>query len=244
MTGTDNEFSREEALIGEKALELLSSSFVAVFGLGGVGSFAAEALARAGIGKITLVDGDSVDITNINRQLTALHSTLGRKKAEVMRERIIDINPAAEVDVKTFYFTEENAASFELEKYDYLVDACDDIRAKALLAQEAEKNGVPLISCLGTGNKVNPEAFEFADIYDTSVCPLARALRRELKKRGVKKLKTLYSKEPPRRAGCSEQPSLSFVPSCAGLLIAGELIRELIKKSEFSGNNQFGGQRF
>ncbi len=228
-------FSRTECLLGGAALETLRESRVAVFGIGGVGSFAVEALARVGVGRFVLVDGDLVCRTNLNRQLIALHSTVGRPKVDVMAERVRDINPGAEVETfKTFYLP-ENADRFDLSRCDYLVDAVDTVAAKVELAVRARQAGVPVISCMGAGNKLDPTRFEVADIAGTSVCPLCKAMRRELKKRGLTSLKVVYSKEPPVRpveAGANRRRrvpgSVSFVPSVAGLILAGEVVRDLI----------------
>jgi len=228
-------FARTECLLGGAALEILRDSRVAVFGIGGVGSFTVEALARVGVGHFILVDGDLVCLTNLNRQLIALHSTIGRPKVEVMAERVRDINPDAEVETfKTFYLP-ENADQFDLSRCDYVVDAVDTVGAKAELAVRARQAGVPVISCMGAGNKLDPTRFEVADIADTSVCPLCKAMRKELKKRGLSSLKVVYSKEPPIKpveAGlnrCRRIPgSVSFVPSVAGLILAGEVVRDLI----------------
>lgn len=228
-------FSRERMLLGEEAVERLQKSHVIVFGLGGVGSFAVEALARAGIGELTLVDHDTVSLTNLNRQLYALHSTMGRWKAEVACERVRDINPGCRVHVIPEFYLPEHAERFWGARYDYIVDAIDTVSAKIDLACRAQEMEIPIIASMGTGNKLDPSRFEVADIYDTQVCPLCRVMRRELKKRGVKKLKVVYSREEPRKpAPCGEETgkravpgSISFVPPAAGLLLAGEVIRAL-----------------
>ena len=228
-------FSRERMLLGEEAVERLQKSHVIVFGLGGVGSFAVEALARAGVGELTLVDHDTVSLTNLNRQLYALHSTLGRWKAEVACERVRDINPGCRVHVIPEFYLPEHAERFWGARYDYIVDAIDTVSAKIDLACRAQEMEIPIIASMGTGNKLDPSRFEVADIYDTQVCPLCRVMRRELKKRGVKKLKVVYSREEPRKpAPCEEETekrivpgSISFVPPAAGLLLAGEVIRAL-----------------
>ena len=228
-------FSRERMLLGEEAGERLQKSHVIVFGLGGVGSFAVEALARAGVGELTLVDHDTVSLTNLNRQLYALHSTLGRWKAEVACERVRDINPGCRVHVIPEFYLPEHAERFWGARYDYIVDAIDTVSAKIDLACRAQEMEIPIIASMGTGNKLDPSRFEVADIYDTQVCPLCRVMRRELKKRGVKKLKVVYSREEPRKpAPCEEETgkrivpgSISFVPPAAGLLLAGEVIRAL-----------------
>ena len=228
--------SRTEALIGKSAVEKLKKSRVAVFGVGGVGGFVAEALARSGIGEIDLIDSDKVSISNINRQIVALHSTVGKYKTEVMAERIKDINPSAKVNVYNIFYLPENADDFDFLQYDYIVDAVDTVSAKLSIVERAYALKVPVISSMGAGNKLNPTAFEVEDIYKTSVCPLAKVMRRELKKRGVEKLKVVYSKEEPKlselidaETGKRAPASISFVPSVAGLIIAGEVIKDLIK---------------
>ncbi|MGN1443964.1 MAG: ThiF family adenylyltransferase, partial [Acutalibacteraceae bacterium] len=190
------EFSRTQMLLGKDALKKLSAVKVAVFGIGGVGGFAAQALARSGVGKIELVDSDTVALSNINRQIVAFHSTLGKYKTEVMKAMIEDINPLAEVTEKRIFFLPETADRFDFSSYDYVIDAVDTVTAKIQLAEKCAEANVPLISSMGAGNKLDPTAFEVADIYKTSVCPLAKVMRRELKKRGIKKLKVVYSKEP------------------------------------------------
>lgn len=247
-----NEFSRTEMLIGKEALEKLARSRVAVFGIGGVGSFVVEGLARAGVGRLVLVDDDCICLTNINRQIHAARSTLGKPKAEAMRDRVLDINPGAEVVVHKTFYTPENARELVKPDYDYIVDAVDTVTAKIDLVVNARALGVPVISSMGTGNKLDPVKFETADIYETSVCPLARVMRRELRKRGIKELKVVYSREEPLKpletddTGCeksvrsdsADEPgvvrrqvpgSISFVPSVAGLLIAAEVVKDLIK---------------
>ncbi len=223
------QFSRTERLIGKDNLELLKNKNIIIFGLGGVGSYVAEALARCGIGKMTVVDKDTVDITNINRQLYALHSTVGRNKADVAKERILDINPQCEVTAVVKMYLPENADEFELEKYDYIIDAIDNVTAKIDLAVKAEVLNIPIIASMGTGNKLDPTAFKITDIYKTDTCPLCRVMRRELKTRGVKKLKVLYSTEIPHNDGERTPASISFVPSTAGLIIAGSVVEDLIK---------------
>lgn len=221
-------FSRTERLIGEDALQKLKNSNIIIFGLGGVGSYTAEALARSGIGKMTVVDKDTVDITNINRQLYALRSTVGKPKAEVARERILDINPECEITAIRKMYLPENSEEFNLSQYDYIVDAIDNVTAKIDLAVKAEQLGIPIISSMGTGNKLDPAAFKVSDIYKTSVCPLCRVMRTQLKKRGVKKLKVVYSEEMPKTDGERTPASISFVPPAAGLIIAGEVIKNII----------------
>lgn len=234
MTQDLNIFSRAELLLGEEALEKLRSARVALFGIGGVGSFAAEALARGGVGHITLVDGDTVSITNINRQLIALHSTVGKEKTAVMAERIADISPETEVETYPVVYGAENRDLLDFSTYDYVIDAIDTVTSKLILIEEAKKAGVPVISCMGTGNKFHSERFEVTDISKTSVCPLAKVMRKELKVRGIKNVKVVYSKEEPQKPAASTETgkrqipgSLSFVPPVAGLLLAGEVIRHI-----------------
>ncbi len=231
------QFSRTEMLIGSAALEKLQNSKAAVFGIGGVGGFAAEALARAGIGHFELIDNDVVSITNLNRQIIALHSTIGRPKTEVMAERIKDINPEADVSVRNCFFLPENADEFDFSSYDYVVDAVDTVTAKLAIISQAKKAGVPVISSMGTGNKLSPAMLEVSDISKTSVCPLAKVMRYELKKRGIKDVKVVYSKENPIKPRFEASDSgerravpgsVSFVPSAAGLIIASEVIKDLI----------------
>lgn len=223
-------FSRTERLIGKDALLKLKSSNIIVFGLGGVGSYTVEALVRSGVGKITVVDKDEVDITNINRQLYALHSTVGKPKAEVAKERILDINPECEVTAIRKMYLPENADEFNLQSFDYIIDAVDCVTAKISLAEKAQDLKIPIISSMGTGNKLDPTQFKISDIYKTSVCPLCRVMRTQLKKRGVKKLKVLYSEEIPITNGERTPASISFVPSVAGLIIAGEVIKDIIER--------------
>ena len=234
------QFSRTERILGEDGVERLRRARVAVFGIGGVGGYVAEALARSGVGCIDLIDSDRVSESNINRQIIALHSTVGRYKTEVMRERILDINPDAKVYVHNVFFLPENTERFMFSEYDYVVDAVDTVTAKIELIVCAKNAAVPVISCMGAGNKLDPTAFRVADIYKTSVCPLAKVMRRELKKRGITKLKVVYSEElpvqfedsikdpdhPQRR---SVPGSLAFVPSVAGLILAGGVIKDLVK---------------
>lgn len=246
------EFSRTELLIGKKAVEKLARSKVAVFGIGGVGTFAVEGLVRAGVGKFVLVDDDCICLTNINRQLHATRKTVGKPKVEVMRDRILEINPRAEVVARQTYYMPEYAPELVKPDYDYIVDSIDTVTAKIGLIVNATQQGIPIISCMGAGNKLDPTKFEIADIYDTSVCPLAKVMRRELRKRGVNALKVVYSKEEPLKpletddSSCQiscicpkgaartcavrhQIPgSISFVPSVAGLLMAGEVVKDLI----------------
>ena len=224
----ENQFTRTEMMLGKAAVERLNLTRVAVFGIGGVGGHAVEALARAGVGELHLFDSDTVSVTNINRQIIALHSTVGRLKVEVMRERIADINPEARVFTYPIFYGEDTAGDIDMSRFDYVVDAIDTVRSKILLITSAKEAGVPVISSMGAGNKIDPTSFEVADIYKTSVCPLARALRSELKRRGVTSLKTVYSKEPPFIGGGERTPgSLSFVPGAVGLIIAGEVVKDL-----------------
>ncbi len=222
------EFSRTAALIGEDGVIKLKGSKAAVIGLGGVGSFAAEALARAGIGTITVIDNDIVSLSNINRQLYALHSTVGKYKADIAAERIIDINPECNVIALKVFVTAENIPELNLRQYDYIVDAIDSVGSKLDLIKYCHANDINIISCMGTGNKLDPSKFQIADIFATSVCPLERKIRYELKKAGITNQKVLFSTEPPL---VSSYPpaSISFVPSAAGMLLAGEVIKDLLK---------------
>lgn len=225
----ENRFSRTELLIGKEAIKKLNKSKVAVFGIGGVGSYVVEGLARAGIGNFILVDKDEVDITNINRQIIATTKTVGKSKVEVSKERILEINPEAKVKIYQEFFMPETEGILD-DSIDYIVDAVDTVTAKIELVVRANKLNIPIISSMGTGNKLDPTAFEVADIYKTSVCPLAKVMRKELKARGVKKLKVVYSKEEPIKQEERGVPaSISFVPSVAGLIIAGEVIKDLSK---------------
>ena len=229
------QFSRSAMIVGEEALEKLAACRIALFGVGGVGGFALEALARCAVGEIDLIDNDTVNITNINRQIIALHTTVGKYKVDVAKERAMDINPDAKINVyKTFYLP-ENSAQFDFSKYDYVIDCVDTVTAKLEIVQNAKRAGVPVISCMGTGNKLDPTRFEVSDIYKTSVCPLSKVMRRELKKRNIDSLKVVYSKEEPVNLAVPKNgeerippASVSFVPSVAGLIIAGEVIKDLI----------------
>jgi len=232
------QFDRSAMILGENAIELLHKKRVAVFGIGGVGSFSAEALVRAGIGSISLFDADCVDITNLNRQLIALHSTVGEAKVEVAAKRAKDINPDVKVFPNKVFYGEENADEFDLAQYDYIIDAIDTVSSKLILIERAQAADVPIISSMGTGNKLDPTQFKVTDIYKTSGCPLAKVMRYELKRRGIKKLKVLYSEEQPIKPlkkaensppGRNSPGSVSFVPSVAGLILAGEVIKELLK---------------
>lgn len=233
-----DQFSRTRILLGSTALEKLARSRVAVFGIGGVGGYAVEALARSGVGALDLIDSDKVALTNLNRQIIALHNTIGQYKVDVAAERIQAINPDCIVRTyKTFYLP-ENSAEFDFSAYDYIVDAIDTVAGKIGLIEAANVAGVPIVSAMGAGNKLDPTAFEVTDIYKTSVCPLAHVMRKELKKRGIKKLKVVYSKEKPLSPLTDEETdktakrvtpgSTSFVPSVVGLIIAGEVIKDLI----------------
>ena len=231
------EWSRTAYIYGDEAIEKLAISKVAVFGVGGVGGYVCEALARAGIGQIDVFDKDTVSLSNINRQIIALHSTVGRSKVEVIKERILDINPECKVNAHEVFYLPENAHEYDLSGYDYIVDAVDTVNAKLEIITRANSLNIPVISAMGAGNKTDPTKFEVADIKKTEVCPLARVMRRELKKRGVDKLKVVYSKEEPKRIenapvenGKTIPGSLSFVPSVMGLIIAGEVINELRRK--------------
>ncbi len=218
------QYERTGRIIGEDGLDRLAGCSVLIFGVGGVGSYVCEGLARSGIGAITLVDKDLVDVTNINRQIPALHSTVGRPKVEVMSERIRDIDPDCRVETKQIFFMPEQPDDIAFASYDYVVDAVDTVKAKLYIIERARQAGVPVISSMGTGNKLDGGAFRITTIEKTKVCPLAKVMRRELKKRGIEGVKVLYSEEEPR----SEGGSISFVPSVAGLLIAGEVVRDLL----------------
>ncbi len=236
-----DQFSRTSILIGRNNIEKLQNARVALFGVGGVGSFTAEALARAGVGSITLVDNDKVSLTNLNRQLVALHSTLGKYKTDVMANRITDINPSAKVICKNVFFNKDTLSQFDFKTFDYVIDAIDSVSSKLLLIEKCCECNVPVISCMGAGNKLDPTKFEVSDIYKTSVCPLAKVMRYELRKRNIKKLKVVYSKEEAispviEKIDKEDQAekrsipgSISFVPSAAGLIIAGEAVKDLIK---------------
>lgn len=243
----ENQFSRTELLFGTKAMEKLAGARVAVFGIGGVGGYTVEALVRSGIGEIDLIDSDTVSLTNLNRQIIATKSSIGKYKVDVMQDRIMDINPDVKVHVHKCFYLPETKDQFDFSQYDYVVDAVDTVTAKLQIVEEAEAAGVPVISSMGAGNKLDPAAFQVADIYKTSVCPLAKVMRRELKKRGIKKLKVVYSQElpvmpdPELLSSYSEEVSplapqkrsvpgsVAFVPSVAGLIIAGEVLKDLAK---------------
>ncbi len=233
-----NAFSRMEILLGEEGVNKLAAAKIAVFGLGGVGSYVVEALARCGVGSLTLVDHDTVSATNINRQLFALRSTVGRSKVMVAKDRIRDIDENILVHTYETFYNEDTAGMFDFHTFDYIVDAIDTVTSKLLLIEHAKACNVPILSCMGTGNKLNPFRFEITDISKTSVCPLAKVMRMELRKRGIRKVKVLYSKEKPikvsdteEKKGRTDRPvpgSVSFVPSVAGLMIAGEVVRDIL----------------
>lgn len=246
-----NQFSRSQLLLGEAGMKRLSEAKVAIFGIGGVGGYVAEALARTGVGSFVLIDDDKVCLTNINRQIIATRKTVGKYKAEVMRDRILEINPDAAVEVRKCFYLPENAAEFDFGEYSYVVDAVDTVTAKLEIIMQAQRCQVPVISCMGAGNKLDPTAFRVADIYKTSMCPLAKVMRRECRKRGIRKLKVVYSTEKPIRPledmsiscrtncicppgtkhKCTERRdipgSVAFVPSVAGLIVAGEVVKDL-----------------
>ena len=235
------ETQRTEMLLGYDGVENLKNSKVAVFGVGGVGGYTAEALARSGVGSIDLYDSDRVSLSNINRQIAALHSTVGKYKADVMKERILDINSCAEVNAYKVFYLPENADKYPLDKYDYVVDAIDTVSAKIELICRCDRLGVPIISAMGAGNKLDPTAFKVADIYSTKMCPLAKVVRRELKSRDIKSLKVVYSEEKAKKPEINlsdsenSKPvpgSVSFVPSVAGLIIAGEVIKDLALRAK------------
>lgn len=231
-----NQFSRTEILIGKKGIEKLNKAKVVVFGIGGVGSYVVEALARIGVGHLILVDFDKVDITNLNRQIEATHSTIGKLKIEVMKERILDINPNAKVEIYKPDEIEDGEENIIDNTITYVVDAIDTMTSKLKIIEKAKKENVPIISATGTGNKLDPTMFEVEDIYKTSVCPVCKILRKELKNRGIKDLKVVYSKELPVKPQIERETtektigSISFVPSVAGLIIAGEVVKDIIQK--------------
>lgn len=232
-----SQFLRSEMILGENSTGILSDKKVILFGLGGVGSYTAEALARAGIGRLTIVDNDVVSVTNINRQLCALHSTVGMPKVEVIKQRILDINPSCEITALQKFYLPENADEFGLEGYDYIADAIDTVSAKIDLAVKSQEYGIPMISCMGTGNKLDPSQFTVSDISKTNGCPLCRVMRTELKKRGIKKLNVVWSPEIPvkpsqttEESGKRQTPgSLPFVPPVAGMIMAGKIILDLAR---------------
>ena len=221
-------FSRTELLIGEEAVTKLSGRRVAVFGVGGVGGYVCEALVRSGVGAFDLIDADAVSISNLNRQIIATESTIGRSKVSVMKERMLDINPAVKVEAHECFFLPENADRFDFSRYDYVVDAVDTVAAKIEIIMRAKASDVPVISAMGAGNKMDPGRFKVADIYDTKVCPLARVIRREMRNRNVDSLKVVYSEEPPIKTGSDITGSTAFTPAAAGLMIASEVVKDLI----------------
>ena len=226
----ENRFSRTERLIGQNALNRLKNARIAVFGIGGVGGYAVEGLVRSGVGHIDIIDSDKVDITNLNRQIIATEKTVGTDKVSAAKERILSINSDIDINCHKLFYSSENASLFDFKNYDYIVDAIDSVSSKIELIINAQNAGTPIISCMGTGNKLNASELEVSDIYKTSVCPLARVMRYELKKRGVKKLKVVYSKETPINPDGERTPaSVAFVPAAAGMIIAGEVIKDLIK---------------
>lgn len=236
----DNWLARTELILGTEAMVTLAQSHVAVFGIGGVGGHAAEALARSGVGSLTIVDSDTVELTNLNRQIVATRETIGQPKVEAMARRIYSINPQCHVIARQCFYLPETAGQFDFAQYDYVVDAVDTITAKLQLAEEAQRCGVPVISSMGAANKLDPSAFRVADISQTSVCPLAKVMRKECRKRGIRSLKVVYSQEPPvqpQTIADREEPALgrhvvpgstAFVPSVAGLIIAGEVVKDLV----------------
>lgn len=237
-------FSRQNIVLGSEALVKLNASRVAVFGVGGVGGYVCEALARSGVGTLDIIDNDTVSLSNINRQIIALHSTLGKKKVDVCKARLLDINPDITVNKHDCFFLKENENDFDFEKFDYIVDAIDTVSGKLALALIADKLSIPIISSMGAGNKTDPTAFKVSDIYKTSVCPLAKTMRKLCRENGVKKLKVVYSeevpvrKEEPQETDCNKRSlpgSVSFVPSVVGLIAAGEVIKDLI---DFGGKNE------
>ena len=251
-----NQFSRSQLLLGESNMKKLSEARVAIFGIGGVGGYVAEALARTGVGSFVLIDDDKVCLTNINRQIIATRKTVGQYKTDVMRDRILDINPDAEIEVRKCFFLPETAHEFDFTQYSYVVDAVDTVTAKLEIIMQATQNNVPVISCMGAGNKLDPTQFQVTDLYKTTMCPLAKVMRRECKKRGVQKLKVVYSPEKPTRPiedmsiscrancicplgaehKCTERRdipgSVAFVPSVAGLIAAGEVIKDLTLRND------------
>lgn len=251
-----NQFSRTQLLLGEDGMSALAKAKVAVFGIGGVGGYVVEALVRSGVSSFVLVDDDKVCLTNLNRQIIATRKTVGQYKVDVMRDRILEINPDAQVEVRKCFYLPENAHEFDFSEYSYVVDAVDTVTAKLEIIMRAKECNVPVISCMGAGNKLDATQFQVADIYKTSMCPLAKVMRRELKKRGVKKLKVVYSQEKPTRPiedmsiscrtncicppgakhKCTERRdipgSVAFVPSVAGLILAGEVVKDLVKETD------------
>lgn len=224
----ETQWDRTAKLIGKEKVDSLHNKSVAVFGLGGVGGYVCEALARAGVGRLVLIDKDTVNITNINRQIIATHSTIGMKKTDAFYERLKDINKDLQIELHDCFFLPENSSIIDFKKLDYVADCVDTVTAKIEIIKKSREAGVPVISSMGTGNKLHPEMFEIADISKTSVCPLAKVMRKELKERGITKVKVLFSKELPVRTGDRTPASISFVPPVAGLMIAGEIVRDLI----------------
>ncbi|MCD7732953.1 MAG: tRNA threonylcarbamoyladenosine dehydratase [Oscillospiraceae bacterium] len=248
-----NQFSRTELLLGKDGMERLSESRVAVFGIGGVGGYATEALARSGVGHFVLIDDDRICLTNLNRQVIATRKTVGQYKADAMKERILEINPNAEVEVRKCFYLPENADEFDFSQYSYVIDSVDTVTAKLGIIEQAQRCGVPVISCMGAGNKLDPTKFQVADIYETTICPLARVMRHECRKRGIRALKVVYSTEecirplddmeiscrthcicpPDTKRKCTVRRdipgSVAFVPSVAGLILAGEVVKDLVK---------------
>jgi tRNA A37 threonylcarbamoyladenosine dehydratase len=223
----EDQFQRTRQLLGSEEVDRLQEASVLLFGIGGVGGFTCEALARAGVGRIHIVDKDVVDVTNINRQIIATHDTVGRPKVDVMKERLLSINPDIQVEATECFYLPDRSAEFDFGSYDYVIDAIDNVSAKLSIICESKAAGTPVISSMGTGNKLDPTRFEIADIHKTSVCPLAKVIRKGLKDRGIKDVKVLYSREEPVRTGLRTPASVSFVPSVAGLIIAGEVIKDL-----------------
>jgi tRNA A37 threonylcarbamoyladenosine dehydratase len=224
----EKQFSRTELLLGKRNMEKLAAARVCIFGIGGVGGYVAEALARSGVGHLELVDNDVVCLSNLNRQIIATHETIGQYKVEVMKRRILSINPEAEVVTHKCFYLPETQERFDFTRFDYVVDAIDTIAGKIALAEQAAAGGTPVISSMGAGNKLDATAFQVGDIYETSVCPLAKVVRKELRKRGVKKLKVVYSRELPVAERQETVGSVAFVPSVAGLIIAGEVVKDLL----------------
>lgn len=227
-----DQFQRTRTLIGDKAMKRLGEARVLVFGIGGVGGYVCEALARAGVGRLHLVDKDVVDITNLNRQIIATHDTIGRPKVMVMAERIKTINPAAQVETSECFYLPERAKEFDFSSYNYVVDAVDNVTAKLDIITQAKGAGTPVISSMGTGNKLDPAGFQVADIHETSMCPLAKVIRKELRARGITDVKVVYSKEEPLSTGQRTPASISFVPPVAGLIMAGEVVKDLIDSGD------------
>lgn len=224
-------FDRTKLLLGDEKFQKITEKNILIFGVGGVGGFVAEALVRSGIHHLTIVDNDTVNITNINRQIIATTKTVGQSKVLAMKNRLLEINPQAQIDARQMFFLPENSSEIDFTEFDYVIDAIDTVKAKVQIVLECQKAGIKLISCMGAGNKLDPSQFKFADIYKTSVCPLARVMRQEMKKHRVKKLKVLFSTESPvQRSDDNKRipASIAFVPSVAGLMIAGEVIRDLI----------------